>query len=109
MPCWTSPCGEEENPPCCAPLAFSLRKEYKGNKDSKEGFMDLEMTKMTAKGQITLPTAIRKSLGLNPGDKVGFIMDSGGIRVVNVSSLRFGVRADHVAEVAAHEQKETPL
>ena len=31
--------------------------------------MDLEITKMTAKGQITLPVAIRKRLGLKAGDK----------------------------------------
>jgi AbrB family looped-hinge helix DNA binding protein len=74
--------------------------------------MDLELTKMTAKGQITLPVAIRKRLGLKPGDKVGFIMDGGGeIRVVNVSSLAVGGaahpggEADHVL----HEKKETPV
>jgi AbrB family looped-hinge helix DNA binding protein len=49
--------------------------------------MDLEMSKMTAKGQITLPVAIRKSLGLMPGDKVGFVREGEEIRLVNVSSL----------------------
>ena len=71
--------------------------------------MDLEITKMTAKGQITLPVAIRKSLGLKPGDKVGFIMDSGGIRVANVSTMTFGVTAAHSGGEAAHEKKETPV
>jgi len=49
--------------------------------------MDLEITKMTAKGQITLPVAIRKRLGLKPGDKVGFVRDGEEIRLVNVSTL----------------------
>ena len=71
--------------------------------------MDLEITKMTAKGQITLPVAIRKSLGLKPGDKVGFIMDRVGIRVVNVSSLAFDGQAAHSSGKAEHEQKETPV
>lgn len=31
-------------------------------------------TSMTSKGQITIPKAIRDSLGLKPGDKVEFIM-----------------------------------
>jgi AbrB family looped-hinge helix DNA binding protein len=71
--------------------------------------MDLEITKMTAKGQITLPVAIRKSLGLKTGDKVGFIMDSGGIRVVNVSTLTFGGKAAHSGDMVAHEKKESPV
>ena len=71
--------------------------------------MDLEITKMTAKGQITLPVAIRKHLGLNPGDKVGFIMDSGGIQVVNVSSLTIDGQGAHLGGKARHEKKETPV
>ena len=71
--------------------------------------MDLEITKITAKGQITLPVAIRKSLGLKPGDKVGFIMDDGGIRVVNVAAMTFGVKAAHSGDMADHEKKETPV
>ena len=51
--------------------------------------MDMEMTKMTAKGQITLPVAIRKKLNLKTGDKVGFVTDGDDIRVVNISSLAF--------------------
>lgn len=69
--------------------------------------MDLELTKMTAKGQITLPVAIRKSLELKPGDKVGFIMDGGAIRVVNMSALPLGGEA--ARSKAYHEKKEKPL
>jgi AbrB family looped-hinge helix DNA binding protein len=75
--------------------------------------MDLELTKMTAKGQITLPVAIRKILGLKPGDKVGFIMDGGGeIRVVNVAGLTLDGKAAHSggkADHVLHEKKETPV
>jgi AbrB family looped-hinge helix DNA binding protein len=74
--------------------------------------MDLELTKMTAKGQITLPVAIRKRLGLKPGDKVGFIMDGGGaIRVVNVSTLTVGGQAEHTGDMVTHEheKKKTPV
>jgi AbrB family looped-hinge helix DNA binding protein len=51
--------------------------------------MDMELTKITAKGQITLPVAIRKRLNLKTGDKVGFVTDSNGIHLVNVSTLAF--------------------
>lgn len=38
---------------------------------------------VTSKGQITMPQAVRRTLGLEPGDKVDFIPDeAGGYRVV---------------------------
>lgn len=30
---------------------------------------------LTIKGQITIPIEIRKQLGLNPGDKIGFLVE----------------------------------
>jgi antitoxin PrlF len=30
---------------------------------------------ITIKGQVTIPSDIRRQLGLNPGDKVGFIIE----------------------------------
>ena len=71
--------------------------------------MDIEITKMTAKGQITLPVAIRNRLGLKPGDKVGFIMEGDAIQVVNVSSLSFGKPPAHSVGKAEYEKKETPV
>lgn len=45
---------------------------------------------LTSKGQITLPQAVRHSLGLETGDKVDFVEDaSGGFRVL---ALRKDVR-----------------
>jgi antitoxin PrlF len=39
--------------------------------------------KLTSKGQITVPLAVRESLGLEAGDKVDFVADPvGGYRVV---------------------------
>ena len=36
---------------------------------------------ITSKGQITIPVQIRSSLGLQPGDKISFLMEESG-RVV---------------------------
>jgi AbrB family looped-hinge helix DNA binding protein len=47
----------------------------------------MEMAKVSAKGQINLPIAIRKLLNLNEGDKVIFIVDGDGVRMLNASSL----------------------
>jgi antitoxin PrlF len=38
-------------------------------------------SRMTAKGQITIPKALRERLGLRPGDEVEFIELEGGLRV----------------------------
>jgi antitoxin PrlF len=38
-------------------------------------------SRMTAKGQITIPKALRERLGLLPGDEVEFIELEGGLRV----------------------------
>lgn len=37
------------------------------------------LTTLTAKGQITLPKRIRTQLGLNPGDKIDFVMLENGV------------------------------
>lgn len=47
----------------------------------------MEMAKVSSKGQVNIPIAIRKHLNLNEGDKVVFIIDEGGVRMLNASSL----------------------
>ena len=45
----------------------------------------MEMAKITSKGQITIPIAIRKALGVKDGDKVLFVQDGDKITMVNAS------------------------
>ena len=49
--------------------------------------MEMELAKLTSKGQLTVPVAIRKKLGLKEGDKVVFLSDDDGIRIANASVL----------------------
>lgn len=49
--------------------------------------MEMELAKLTSKGQITVPVAIRKKLALKEGDKIIFISDDNGIRIANASTL----------------------
>lgn len=65
--------------------------------------MTVEIAKVTSKGQITIPIAIRKALGLREGDKVLFMEQNGGVLMVNstVEALRqaqaaFAGEADRV-------------
>jgi AbrB family looped-hinge helix DNA binding protein len=37
--------------------------------------------RVTTKGQVTIPKAIRDELGIRPGDEVDFVRDDGGFKV----------------------------
>jgi antitoxin PrlF len=43
--------------------------------------MTMATSRMTAKGQITIPKELRERLGLRPGDEVEFVQQEGGLRV----------------------------
>jgi looped-hinge helix DNA binding domain, AbrB family len=45
----------------------------------------MELAKITSKGQITIPSAIRKALGVKDGDKVLFVQEGERIVVLNAS------------------------
>ncbi len=50
----------------------------------------MELAKITAKGQITIPVQIRKSLGVKDGDKVVFLHE--GNRIIIENSTRLALR-----------------
>ncbi len=63
--------------------------------------MNMEVSTMTSKGQITIPVVVRAKLNLQQGDKVVFIEDdhpNGGVRIVNASALTFNQGGEAVAE-----------
>ncbi len=39
----------------------------------------MELAKITARGQITIPVEIRKKLGVKEGDKVAFLEENGRV------------------------------
>jgi AbrB family looped-hinge helix DNA binding protein len=43
--------------------------------------------KLTSKGQITMPSEVRRSLGVSAGDRVAFVMGRNGIRVQRARSV----------------------
>ena len=45
----------------------------------------MELAKITSKGQITIPSAIRKALGVKDGDKVLFIQEGEKVVMLNAS------------------------
>ncbi len=49
----------------------------------------MEIAKLSSKGQITIPVAIRELLQLNQGDKVLFIVEDGKVCICNANALTF--------------------
>ena len=47
----------------------------------------MNLARITAKGQITIPIEIRKNLGVKEGDKVAFIKGDSGIMLVNSNKI----------------------
>jgi AbrB family looped-hinge helix DNA binding protein len=47
----------------------------------------MNLARITAKGQITIPVEIRKNLGVKEGDKVAFIKNNNGIMLVNSNQI----------------------
>ena len=45
----------------------------------------MELAKVTSKGQITIPVAIRKLLGVKDGDKVLFVQEGSKVVMMNAS------------------------
>ncbi len=53
--------------------------------------MFVDNAKVMSKGQITIPKDVRKVLGVDPGDKVTFIVEGNVVRVVNAASYAMQV------------------
>ena len=49
--------------------------------------MNMDVATLNSKGQITIPISVRKKLGLKQGDKIVFIEDTQGIRILNASAI----------------------
>jgi antitoxin PrlF len=44
-------------------------------------------SKVTERSQTTLPPGVRKVLGLEPGERLGYVIEGSSVRLVNASAL----------------------
>jgi antitoxin PrlF len=44
-------------------------------------------SKVTARSQTTLPPGVRKVLDLNPGERIGYIIEGNEVRLINASAV----------------------
>ena len=65
----------------------------------------MEYGKLSSKGQVTVPKAIREELGLKPGDLVAYIVRDGAVRLERVDPFD---AAYHAAMSQALEEWARP-
>jgi len=58
---------------------------YNKEKEHRQEVVSMELAKVTAKGQITIPIGVRKKLGIKEGSKVIFLEEAGRIYLANSS------------------------
>jgi len=44
----------------------------------------MKTSRVTTKGQVTIPAAVRKQLGIHQGDRVGFVYEDGKVIILPV-------------------------
>lgn len=66
-------------------------------------------SRMTTKGQVTIPIKIRQSLGLSQGDKVVFIVEDSGVKIKpskSVVEATFGALAGDQPSMSAEQERD---
>lgn len=56
---------------------------------------------LTAKGQVTIPMAVRTALGLHAGSRLDFELTTGGFRVVPATNAATALKGRFAGRVAA--------
>lgn len=51
------------------------------------GHAFVETTKITSKGQATIPKSVREIIGVEPGDKISFVVCNGSVQIVNANEF----------------------
>lgn len=72
-----------------ADLKYNKCKESKECKAELERMMDMEIAKISSKGQITIPISIRNKLNLKAGDKIVIFEEDGRFYFENSAMLAF--------------------
>jgi len=57
--------------------------------DHMKGLKNMNVARISNKGQVTIPASVRKTLGIKEGDKVVFTEKEGNIILLNSNRLAF--------------------
>ncbi|HLH24437.1 MAG TPA: AbrB/MazE/SpoVT family DNA-binding domain-containing protein [Chloroflexota bacterium] len=65
------------------------------------------ITKLSSRGQVTVPKSVRDALGLRPGDEIEFVKDTMGFRVQKrVDGSRFARWRGHFKDLEGQDPDE---
>lgn len=59
----------------------------------------VETTKITSKGQATIPKAVREVIHVEPGDKISFVVCGDTVQVVNARDFAINHSAENIARL----------
>ncbi len=66
-------------------------------------------SKLTARSQTTLPRAVRQRLNLKPGQRLGYVIEDGSVRLVNpAESTHEDPAIQHFLELLGHHMQTHP-
>jgi AbrB family looped-hinge helix DNA binding protein len=91
------------------PKVFFLSQEFipptpaAPARQTRERTLFMNLAKISANGQITVPAEIRRLLGLKSGDKILFLQNSSGEIVINNASAQAIYKAQKAFEGAAEQ------
>ena len=77
-------------------------KECKESNGCRKELTNMELAKVTSKGQITIPIAIRNALGIREGDKILFMEEGNRVILTNASTNAL-LKAQEAFQGAAEE------
>lgn len=62
--------------------------------------MNMEVSRVSSKGQVTIPKAIRELLKLNEGDRVAFLEEGGKVMITKASLVALRELQDTISKAA---------
>lgn len=68
----------------------------------------VEESRITSKGQTTVPKAVRQALGVQAGDAIAFRIEDGNVRVERVSAAHEDPGLDAFLDLLAKDLAERP-
>ncbi|MGF3066787.1 AbrB/MazE/SpoVT family DNA-binding domain-containing protein [Facklamia sp. P12934] len=67
----------------------------------------IENAKVMAKGQVTIPKAVRDLMGIAPGDRVSFLVNQGKVQIINSKDYLLAYEENMIKEESRGEEDES--
>jgi AbrB family looped-hinge helix DNA binding protein len=65
--------------------------------------------RITSKGQVTIPQAVREQTGLLPNTEVDFVVEDGAVRIVKTAGATRGSRGSRAVRLLRRDRDRTSM